>query len=69
MQRNVNSLPVIVKPAFPAPFLGKMDGVSVSGFVHQLDNYFKNVGLTDNIKMGQIAITLLESTAYNWFEV
>ena len=52
MQRNVNSLPAMVKPALPAPFMGKMDGVSVSRFVHQLDNYFKIVGITDDIKMG-----------------
>ena len=52
MQRNANSLPAMVKPALPAPFIGKMDGVSVSRFVHQLDNYFKIVGLNDDIKMG-----------------
>ena len=42
----------MVKPALPAPFIGKMDGVLVSRFVHQLDNYFKIVGLSDDIKMG-----------------
>ena len=52
MQQNVNSLPATVKPALPTPFIGKMDGVSVSRFVHQLDNYFKIVGLIDNIKVG-----------------
>ena len=52
MQRNVNSLPAMVKPALPVPFIGKMNGVSVSRFVHQLDNYFKIVGLTYDIKMG-----------------
>ena len=52
MQRNANSLPAMVKPALPAPFLGKINGVSVSRFVHWLNNYFKIVGLTDNIKMG-----------------
>ena len=57
------------KPALLAPFIGKMYRVSVSRFVHQLDNYFKIVGLTDDIKMGEIAITLLEGTAYKWFTV
>ena len=57
----------MVKPTLPAPFIGKLDGVSVSRFVHQLYNYINIVGLTDDIKMGQIAITLLEGTAYNWF--
>ena len=46
-----------------------MDGVSISRFIYQLDNYFRIVELTDDIKMGKIAITLLEGTAYNWFEV
>ena len=67
MQQNVISLPATVKPALPVPFIGKIDGVSVSRFVHQLDNYIKIVGLTDDMKMGQIAIILLEGTAYNWF--
>ena len=53
----------MVKPALPAPFIGKMDRVSASRFVHQLDNYFNIVGLTDDIKMGQIAITLVEGIA------
>ena len=48
----------MVKPALPALFIGKIDGVSISGLVHQLDNYFKIIGLTDDIKMGLIAITL-----------
>ena len=60
----------MVKPSLPAPFIGRMDGVSVSRFVHQLDNnYFRIVELSDNVKMGQIAIILLEGTAYNWFVV
>ena len=42
----------MVKPALSAPFIGKMDEVAVSRFVHQLDNFFKIVGLTDDIKMG-----------------
>ena len=41
----------MVKPAFPAPFIGKMDGVPVTRFVHQLDNYFKIIELTDDTKM------------------
>ena len=53
----------------PALFTGRMDGVLVSRFVHQLDNYFEIVELNDDVKMGQIAITLLEGTAYNWFAV
>ena len=52
MQQNVNFLPAKVKPALPTPFIGKMDGVSISRFVHQLDNYYKNIGLTDDTKMG-----------------
>ena len=69
MQWNVSSLPELVKLALPEPFIGKMDGVLVSSFLHWLDNYFKTEGLTDDIKTGQIAITLLEGTAYNWFAV
>ena len=49
----------MVRPALPASFTGKMDGVFVSRFVHQFDNYFGIVELNDNVKMGQIAITLL----------
>ena len=37
--------------------------------MHLLDNCFKIVELTDDVKMGQIAITLLEGTTYNWFAV
>ena len=63
------SLPTTVKPSFPALFTGKMDGVFVSRFVHQLGNYFGIVELNNDVKMGQIAITLLDSTIYNWFAV
>ena len=49
----------MVRLALPEPFAGKMDGVSVSRFVHKFDNYFGIVELNDNVKMGQIAITLL----------
>ena len=52
MQQNANSLPTMVKPALLAPFIDKIDSVSVSRFVHSLDNYFKIVGLSDDIKMG-----------------
>ena len=69
MQRNAYSLPTTVKPSLPAPFTGRMDRVSVSRFVHSLDNYFRIAELSDNVKMGQIAITLLEGTAYNWFSI
>ena len=65
MQQNVNSLPTMVKPTLPPPFTGRMNGVSVSRFVHQLDIYFRIVELSDDFKIGQIAITLLEGTAYN----
>ena len=52
-----------IKLSLPAPFTGRMDGVSVSRFVHQLDNYFRIVELSDDVKMGQISITLLEGTS------
>ena len=42
----------MVRPALPAPFTGKMDGVFVSGFVHQLDNYFRIIDSNDDVKMG-----------------
>ena len=65
MQQNINSLPAMVKPDLSALFISKVDGESVSRCIYQLDNYFKIVYLTDDIKMGQIAITLLVGTAYN----
>ena len=52
IQQNANSLPAMVKPALPAQFIGKIDSMSMSRFVHQLDNYFKIVCLNDDIKMG-----------------
>ena len=52
MHRNANSLPVIVKPCLPASFTGRMDSVSVSRFVHQLNNNFRIVELNDDVKMG-----------------
>ena len=48
----------MVKPALPALFIGKIDGMSIIRLIHQLDNYFKIMGLTDDIKMGLVAITL-----------
>ena len=69
MQRIANSLPAIVKPSFPALFTGRIDRVSVSRFVYQSDNYFRIVELNDDVKMGQIASTLLEGTDFNWFAV
>ena len=69
MHRNANSFPVKIKPSLPAPFTRRMDGVSVSRFVHQLDNCFRIIELNDDVKMGKISITLLEGTAYNWFAV
>ena len=59
----------MVRPALPALFAGRIDGVFVSRFLHQLDNYFKIFELNDDVKMGQIAIMLLEGTTYNWFSV
>ena len=41
-----------------------MDGTNVSRFVHQLDTYFDLVDLKDDSKRGQIAVTLLEGSAY-----
>ena len=45
-----SSLPSAVKPALPGKFVGKMDGISISKFVHQLDVYFKLVDLVDDAK-------------------
>ena len=59
----------MLKPSLPAQFTRRMDGVLVSRFVHQLDNYFRIVELNNNVKMDQISIMLLEGTAYNWFTV
>ena len=42
----------MVKPSLPALFTSKMDGVSVSRFVHYLDNYFRIVELNDDVKIG-----------------
>ena len=58
-------MPVTVRPALPAPFTGKIDCVSVRRFVYQPYNYFRIVELNDDVKMGQIAITLLKGTTYN----
>ena len=51
MQQTVNSLPIMVKPSLPALFTRRMNGISVSRFVHQLDNYFKIVELNDDVKI------------------
>ena len=45
-----------------------MDRVSVSRFVHYLNTYFELVGLTDNIKCAQIAVTLLKNSAFIWYQ-
>ena len=45
-----------------------MDGVSVRRFVHELDTYFELVGLTDNVKRAQIAVTLLKDSAFTWYQ-
>ena len=68
-QKPQSQLPSAVKPTLPPAFHGKMDGTSVSEFMHQLDVYFDLVDLTDNIKGGQIAVGLLEGQAHNWFQV
>ena len=46
-----------------------MDGTTVSRLVHQLDTYLDLVDLKDNSKRGQIAVTLLEGSAYTWYSV
>ena len=46
-----------------------MDGTTVSRFVHQLDTYIDLVDLKDDSKRGQIAVTLLEESAYTWYSV
>ena len=51
-QKPQSKLPSAVKPALPPAFHGKMDGTSVSKFVHQLDVYFDLVDLTDDVKHG-----------------
>ena len=65
----MTALPAAVKPSLPATFGGKMDGTTVSRFVHQLDTYFDLVDLKDDSKRGQIAVTLLEGPAYTWYSV
>ena len=49
-----------MKPALPPAFQGKMDVMSVSKFVHQVDVYFDLVDLIDDTKRGQIVVGLLE---------
>ena len=51
-QKPQSKLPSVVKSALPSAFHGKMDGTSVSKFVHQLDVYFNLVDLTDDVKRG-----------------
>ena len=51
-QKTTTTLPAAVKPSLPATFGGKMDGTTVSRFVHQLDTYFDLVDLKDNSKRG-----------------
>ena len=52
IKKPQSKLPAAVKPALPPAFHGKMDGTSISKFVHQLDVYFDLVNLTDNVKCG-----------------
>ena len=63
------ALPVAVKPSLLAGFGGKMDGTTVSRFVHQLDTYFDQVDLEEDSKRGQITVTLLEGSAYTWYSI
>ena len=49
-QKPQSKLNLAVKPALPPAFHGKMDGTSVSKFVHQWDVYLDLVDLTDNVK-------------------
>ena len=51
-QKTMTALPAAVKPSLPATFGGKMDGTTVSRFVHQLDTYFDLVDLKDDSKKG-----------------
>ena len=51
MQQNANSLPAMVKPSLAELFTSIIDGVSVSRFVHYLDNFFKIVELNDDVKI------------------
>ena len=51
-QKAQGALPAAVKPYLHPAFHGKMDGTSVSKFVHQLDVYFYLVDLLDDKKRG-----------------
>ena len=68
-QQSQSALPASVRPALPPAFHGKMDGTTVSKFVHQLDVYFDLVDLKDDTKRGQIAVGLLEGQAHTWYQV
>ena len=68
-QKSTVALPAAVKPSLPAAFRGKMDGTTVSRTVHQLNTYFDLVDLKDDSKRGQIAVTLLEGSAYTWYSI
>ena len=51
-QKSQSKLPAAVKPVLPPAFHGKMDGTSVSKFVHQGDVYSDLVDLTDDTRRG-----------------
>ena len=51
-QKTQGALPAAVKPQLPPAFHGKMDGTSVSNFVHQTDTYFDLVDLLHDKKRG-----------------
>ena len=66
-QKSQSALPASVRPALPLAFHGKMDGTTVSKFVHKLDVYFDLVDLKDDTKRGQIAVGLLEGQAHTCY--
>ena len=51
-QKTQGALRTAVKPQLPPAFHGKMDGTSVSKFVHQMNTYFDLVDLLDDNKRG-----------------
>ena len=68
-QKPQSKFPSAVKPALLPAFYSKIDGTSVSKFVHQLDVYFDLVDLTDDVKRGQIVVGLLEGQAHTWYQL
>ena len=54
----MSALPVAVKPSLPSDFGGKMDGTTVSSFVHQQDTYFDLVDLKDDSQREDTLLSL-----------